>query len=153
MKALRVALLVVLVPTTSVFAAGTSFVPLKDYLAHPGIEKDPASLGYVMHRCSALYAVIAKNFEGEADPERKKTQANLIDAVGKFSVAAVQLMMRGTTMDAKEAQNRVVNITVDLGNLYGERIAAIRLRTNNMFDDALIASDYATCGAVLKGIQ
>jgi len=154
MKTLHiVVLLVLLVPTASVFAAGTKFVPLKEYLAQPGVEKDPAALGYVMHRCSALYAVIAKNFEGESDPERKKIQAQLVDAVGTFSVLAIQLMMRGTTMTVKEAQERVINITADLGNLYGERIAAIRLRTNNMFDDPLIAGDAATCGAVLKGIH
>jgi hypothetical protein len=61
-------------------------------------------------------------------------------------------MMRGTTMDAKEAQKRVVNIIGDLAKLYAGRIETIRLRTNNMYDDPLIASDTDTCGAALKGM-
>jgi len=127
--------------------------PLQDYINQPGIEKDPAAFGYVMHRCAALYAVLVKIGEGETAPDRQKLTADLTDGMETLSGAAIQLMMRGTTMDVKEAQKRVVNLTGDLANLYAKRIEAVRLRTNSMFSDSLIAGDIATCGALLKKIQ
>src|SRR6516162_8828948 len=64
-----VALLALAIPA---FAAETQFVPLQDYIAQPGVEKDLAALGYVADRCTALYLVVAKGLMEETDPERQR---------------------------------------------------------------------------------
>ena len=127
---------------------GAQLIPLQDYINQPDVEKDPAALGYVFHRCSALYAVVVKGFEPETDPERVKLRNSLTDLVNKFSLAAIRLMMKGTNLSEGEAEKKVLDLIGDLANLYAKRIEAIRLRTNNMFDDPLIAGDMAVCKAL-----
>lgn len=127
-------------------------VPLQDYVAQPGVEKDLVAIGYIMNRCSALYSVFAKNLEGETDPERQKFKATALSAGEKFMGVSVQLMMHGTTIELKDALTRTRDIVVGLGNLYIDRISAARLRTNNMFSDALIAGDFATCKGLLRSM-
>jgi hypothetical protein len=134
--------------TALALADEAQLVPLQDYIAQP-VEKDPAAIGYVMRRCSALYSVFAKNLEDETDPERQKFKAEALSAGEKFMGFAVEMMMHGTTITMKDALVRTQNIVVELGNLYTDRIAAVRLRTNNMFADALIAGDFATCKGLL----
>lgn len=119
--------------------------PLQDYVNQPNIEKDPAALGYVFHRCCALYAVVVKIFESETDPERVKLRNSLTDRVNNFTRAAIRLMMKGTNLSEGEAEKKVLDLIADLANLYGKRIESTRLRTNNMFDDPLIGGDMAVC--------
>jgi hypothetical protein len=145
-------LLALLVLTSPAVAAGM-FVPLKDYLAQPGIQEDPAALGYVMHRCSALYEVEMGMLEGETDPERQKLKVELGDAVGKFMNVALRLMLHGTTRDPATAQDRLTGIVTNLGHLYAERIEAAQLRSNDVFDDPLIASDLTVCKGFAEKIQ
>jgi hypothetical protein len=126
-------------------AFAEQFVPLQDYLTQSDIAADPAALGYVASRCSALYSVFAKNLEGETDPERREFMANALSAGEKFMGVAARSMMIGTTIEIKVALARTSKIVVELGNLYTDRIWTARLRTNNTFSDALIAGDWAIC--------
>jgi hypothetical protein len=138
-------LLAMAVLSTPVLGAEVQFVPLRDYIGQPGVTQDPVALAYVMERCSALYGVFAKNLEGELDPQRQKFKAEALDAGEEFMGAAAQLMMRGTTIEIKDALARTSKTVTELGNLYVDRIEAVRLRTNNMFTDNLVAGDFATC--------
>lgn len=133
-----------------VIAAEVQFVPLQTYIAQPGVEKDPAALGYVADRCSALYAVFGKNLEEETDPERRRIMAEAHVAAEQFMGIAARLMMQGTTIDMKDAFSRTANTVVQIGNLYAERIEAVRNRTGNMFNDSLIAGDFASCKGLLS---
>lgn len=135
--------------TAAALAGEVQFVPLQDYISQPGVGKDPAALGYVADRCSALYAVFGKNLEAEIDPERQKLMAEAHNAAEKFMGLAARLMMRGTTIEMKDAFARTANIVIELGNLYGDRIEAARLRAGNMFADPLIAGDFGTCKSLL----
>jgi hypothetical protein len=130
-------------------AGAAEFIPLQDYVAQDDVAKDPAALGYVASRCSALYLVFAKNLEGETDPERQKFKAEAASAGEQFMGVAVKSMMRGTTIEMKAALARTSKIVVELGNLYTDRISTARLHTNNMFSDALIAGDWAICKGLL----
>jgi len=65
-------------------AANVQFVPLQDYIGQPGLAKDPAALGYIADRCSALYAVFGKNLEDETDPERRTFMVEAHSAAEKF---------------------------------------------------------------------
>jgi len=130
-------------------AAEVQLVPLQDYVSQPGVGKDPVAAGYVMERCSALYAVFAKNLEGETDLERQKVMNQFNNVGEQFMGVAVRLMMQGTTIEVNDALARIQKIVVDLGNLYTDRISAVRLRTNNMFSDALIAGDFVTCKGLI----
>ena len=124
-------------------------MPLQEYIAQPGVDKDPVAISYVMSRCSALYTVFGKNLERETAPERQQVRAEAYSVAERFLGAAALLMMRGTTIEMKDAFRRTSTVIVGLGNLYVDRIQAVRLRTNNMFDDTLIAGDFATCKALL----
>jgi len=141
-----VALLALACPT---FAAEMQFVPLRDYVGQPGIEKDPVALGYIAERCSAIYLVFGKNLEKETDFERRKFKDEALGAGEKFMGFATQLMMRGTTIELKDALPRIQKIVVEMGNLYTDRIEAARVRAGNMFADPLIAGDFATCKGLL----
>ena len=130
-------------------AAEAQIVPLKNYIEQPGVVKDPAAMGYVMERCAAFYAVFSKGLEGEMAPDRLRLKEETTTAAAKFWTAAVQLMMRGTTIQQKNAEARTADRIVDLGNLYAIRIAEAKLRNNNMFSDSLIAGDVNACKAIL----
>jgi hypothetical protein len=58
--------------------------------------------------------VFAKNLEGETDPERPKFMAEALSAGEMFMGTAVQLMMRGTTIEMKDALTRTRSIIVEL---------------------------------------
>ena len=131
-------------------AGEVQFVPLTDYIGQPGVATDPAALGYIAERCSALYAVFGKNLEGETDPERQRIMAEVHSSAEKFMGLAARQMMRGTRIEMKDAFARTANIVIQLGNLYADRIDAVRLRTNNMFTDPLIAGDFATCKGLVS---
>ena len=95
---------------------------LQDYIGQAGVEKDPAALGYVAERCSALYTVFAKGLEQETDPERQKVKNQALNAGEKFMGVAVQSLRLGTTIELKDAMIRTRNIVVEVGNLYTDRI-------------------------------
>jgi hypothetical protein len=135
--------------TAPAFADDMKFIPLQDFINQSGAAKDPASIGYVMSRCSALYSVFAKNLEGETDPERQKRKAEWYNAGERFMGAAAGLMMNGTTIEIKDALARTGGIVVGIGNLYVDRIEQARLLTGNMFTDTLIAGDFTTCKGLL----
>jgi hypothetical protein len=105
-------------------AAEDQFVPLSSYLAQDDAAADPAALGYLASRCSALYSVFAKNLEGEIDPERKDFRARALNAGEKFMGLAVQSTMSGTMIEINDALARVRNIIVGLSNIYTDRIFA-----------------------------
>jgi len=134
----------------SALAGGVEFVPLQNYVGQtPAIEKDPAALGYVADRCSALYMVFARGLEDETDPERQRIKREALSAGEKFMGAAARLMMRGTRIELKDALKRTSITVVGLSELYVDRIDAARLRAGNMFADPLIAGDFATCKGLL----
>jgi hypothetical protein len=139
-------------PVTSL-PSQVKIIPLKDYLAQPNIEKDPAALGYLAARCSALYSIFAANLIQETEPDRKKLEMQTAATGEKFLELAASQMMRGTTLNAKDASQRQEDVVVDLAQLYTQRIAAIKLRTNNMFDDPLIAGDFNTCKVLAAKLQ
>jgi hypothetical protein len=125
-------------------------LPLQAYIAQSGIEKDPAALGYIASRCSALYAVFAKGMEGETDPERQRAQAEWVQIAEKFMGIATKTMMTGSTIEFQNALVKEKDTIVKLGNMYTERIDDARLRTNNMFSDSLIAGDFSVCKTLAK---
>jgi hypothetical protein len=129
--------------------AEVQFIPLQDYIAQPSVVNDPAALGYIADRCSALYAVFGKNLEDETDPERRKIMAEAHSAAEKFMGLAARAMMGGTTIQMKDAFARTAKTVVQLGDLYADRIDAARNRAGNMFADPLIAGDFATCKGLL----
>src|SRR3982074_102159 len=98
--------------TAAAFAAELQFVPLQDYIGQPGVEKDPAALGYIAQRCSALYGVWAKNLEDETDPERPKLMVEERGAFAKFMARAAGHMMVGTTIEMKDAFARTSNLII-----------------------------------------
>jgi hypothetical protein len=114
-------------------AGEVQFVPLTDYIGQPGIATDPAALGYIAERCSALYAVFGKNLEGETDPERQRIMAETHSSAEKFMGLAARQMMRGMTIEMKDAFARTANIVVQLGNLYTDRIDSVRLRQQHVY--------------------
>ena len=130
--------------TAAAIAAELQFVPLQDYIGQPGVEKDPAALGYIAQRCSALYGVWAKNLEDETDPERQKLMVEWRDAFEKFMALAARQMMVGTTIEMKDAFARTSNLIIKLSDFYADRIETARLRAGNMFADPLIAGDFGT---------
>jgi hypothetical protein len=134
----------------SASAAEIQFVPLQDYIGQAGIEKDPAALGYIAERCSALYGVWAKNLVEETDPERRKLMLESYGAFEKFKAMAARQMMVGTTIELKDAIARTSNMVIKLSEFYADRIEAARLRSNNMFSDPLITGDVATCKGLLQ---
>jgi len=140
------ALLALAIPA---FAAEVQFIPLQDYIGQPGVEKDPAALGYVAERCSALYTVFAKGLEQETDPERQKVKNQALNAGEKFMGVAVQSLRLGTTIELKDAMIRTRNIVVEVGNLYTDRIEAARVRAGDMFADPLILVDLGVCKGLL----
>jgi len=140
------ALLALAIPA---FAAEVQFIPLQDYIGQPGVEKDPAALGYVAERCSALYTVFAKGLEQETDPERQKVKNQALNAGEKFMGVAVQSLRLGTTIELKDAMIRTRNIVVEVGNLYTDRIEAARVRAGDMFADPLILGDLGVCKGLL----
>lgn len=125
-------------------------VPLENYIAQPGVDKDPAAIGYVMTRCSALYTVFAKMLEVEIDPERQKAKAQNMSTGERFMGFAVQMMMHRTTIELKDALLRTQKLTVALGNIYIDRITEAHVSTNNMFDDPLITGDFTVCKGLLE---
>jgi hypothetical protein len=150
----RIALLGLLSCATWAFAQSSpQLIPLQDYINQVGVEKDPAALGYIASRCSALYADFAKGMEGESDPQRQKAKDDWTQIAERFMGRATQMMMSGTTIEFKDALQREASIVVKLGNIYTERIEATRLRTNNMFDDSLIAGDFKVCATLAKTLQ
>lgn len=140
--------------TAPAFADGVQFVPLQDYINQAdGFEKDPAALGYVMNRCSALYLAFAKSLEGETAPDCLKAKDELVSAAEKFLGVAVSLEMRGTTFTLKDALDRTQRFNIEAGDLYIDRMNAARLRAGNSFADALIAGDFNICKGLLAGMQ
>ena len=143
------ALLALAIPA---FAAEVQFVPLQNYIGQPGVEKDPAALGYVADRCSALYTAFAKGLEQETDPERQKVKDQALNAGEKFMGLAVKSLMLGTTIELKDALVRTRKIVVEVRNLYIDRIEAARNRAGDMFADPLILGDFGVCKGLLAKV-
>jgi hypothetical protein len=124
---------------------------LQDYInGEPGFEKDPAAMGYVADRCAAFYMALSKTLEPETDPQRRQFRNEVLNpAAEKFMGVAVRFLMLGSTIDLQDALKRTQQTEIAIGNLYIDRIAAAKARTNYMFDDPLIASDLATCKSLL----
>ena len=125
-------------------------VPLQAYIDQSDIEKDPAALGYIASRCSALYAVFAKGMEGETDPDRQRAKVEWTQIAENFMGTAEKTMMIGSTIEFQNAVAKEKDIIVKLGNMYTERIEDARLRTNNMFSDSIIAGDFSVCKTLAR---
>jgi hypothetical protein len=119
-------------------------VPLTTYINQP-IEKDPAAMAYLASRCSALYSVFGLKLEPETDPERQRVSKQVLATAEKFMNKAVMLNMTGTKLELKDAMAMTSKTVVGLATLYSDRIENQKLRTNNMFDDKLIATDFDVC--------
>ena len=108
------------------------------------------AIGYVMTRCSALYTVFVKMLEVETDPERQNVKVQYFNTAERFMGLAAQMMMHGATIDLKDALSQTRTQVVSLGNIYIDRISEAKLRTNNMFDDPVIAGDFTVCKELLN---
>jgi hypothetical protein len=139
----------IFIAAATLAVAEVQLIPLQDYIGQRGIEADPVALGYVASRCSALYAVFARDLEQETAPERQKFRSEAIGSGERFMGVAVRLLMVETTITLDDALARTRKTIAELGNLYTDRIEAARLRAGNMFTDGLIAGDLRICKSLL----
>ena len=149
---LAIAVAAALVFTSAALAQSQQFVPLATYLQQD-IAKDPAALGYVATRCSALYLVFSAMLEDEVAPERQKQRQSFMQASLKFQEIALKARMTGTTTALKDAGRDVGQTQNAVALLYNERITHAKTLSNNMFSDPLISGDFNACKVLLNGLQ
>jgi hypothetical protein len=124
-------------------ADNQQFIPLNAYIGQ-GVGNDPAALGYVAIRCSALYLVFAAMLDDETAPERQQQKASFLQASETFQSVALKMRMTGTTTTLQEAARNEGQTLTAVSLLYNERIKQTKALTNNMFSDPLIEGDFST---------
>lgn len=127
------------------------FIPLDQYMADMG--KDPLAISYVTERCAGLYVAYGKNLAKETDPERQRASETFLNVSETLMGYAINLNSVGTSEDRKTVATNTAKTVTGIGNIYVDRIEQARFRTNNAFDDPLIASDMATCKLISAGLS
>jgi hypothetical protein len=94
-----------------------------------------------------------KNLAKETDPARHRASETFLNVSETLFVYAIKLNSVGTSEDHKTVATNTGKTITGIGNIYVDRIEQARFRTNNAFDDPLIASDMATCKVISDGLS